>query len=353
MKQTSVALMVLAAALFGCRPPAEEPVVIRPVRAMKIADTAELEARWFPGRAQATQEVNIAFEVAGRIIERPVDVGDHVETGEMLARLDPSDFQNELAAAKAQRDQAEAFRDRIEIAAKTGAVAQQEVTDARAQFDVAAATVRIKEKALADTQVVAPFTGTIATTFAENFQNVQAKEAVVRLLDTTKIEMVINIPEGLISLAPFVTEVIGVFDSFPDREVSGTIKEIGNEASETTRTFPVTVIMDQPEDFKILPGMSGRVSGRGQLPQDMAQTGFEVPASAVFEGNDGQIYVWTIDETSHRVTRVPVEPGRITSRGMMVKGLEAGQWIATAGVHFLEEGQEVRIMKPAAERSTP
>ena len=101
MKRTSAALMVLAASLFGCRPPAEKPVVIRPVRAMKIADTEDLEARWFPGRAQATQEVNIAFEVAGRIIERPVDVGDRVEEGDMLARLDPSDFQNELAAARA------------------------------------------------------------------------------------------------------------------------------------------------------------------------------------------------------------------------------------------------------------
>jgi len=353
MIRTSAIPVLLIVALGGCRPPVEETVVIRPVRAVKVADTEQLEARWFPGRARATQEVNVAFEVSGRIIERPVDVGSRVEKGDLLARLDPSDFQNELAAAKAQREQAVAFLGRIEEAAKTGAVAQQEVTDAQAQADVAAATVRIKEKALADAQIDAPFAGTIAVTFAENFQNVQAKEAVIRLLDTSRIEMVVNIPQGLISLAPYVDEVITVFESFPDREVSGTIKEIGNEASETTRTFPVTIIMDQPDDFKILPGMSGRASGRGQLPDDVETTGFEVPASAVFEGDDGQIYVWAIDETSRRVTRVPVEPARPTSRGMMVRGLDAGQWIATAGVHFLEEGQEVRIMEAPTQGIAP
>ena len=135
MKRTETVRMVLGLGaglvlLASCREePPTKKAVIRPVRAIKIADTKTFSSRSFPGRAAATQEVNLAFEVPGRLVERPVDVGTEVTKDQLLARLDPSDFQNTLEAAKARRKQAEAYRDRIAQAAKTGAVAQQQLTD--------------------------------------------------------------------------------------------------------------------------------------------------------------------------------------------------------------------------------
>ena len=91
----------------------------------------------------------------------------------------------------------------------------------------------------------------------ENFEDVQNKQAILRLLDDSKIEMIIDIPEHLIINAAYVKDAFVVFDAFPGREIAATIKEIGTEASSTTRTYPVTLIMDQPEDIRILPGMTG------------------------------------------------------------------------------------------------
>jgi RND family efflux transporter MFP subunit len=336
---------LMLVSLAACsRPAPPESNAVRPVRAMRVADEAAFVDRWYPGTARATEEVNIAFEVSGRIIEYPVNVGDRVEAGQLLARLDPSDYQNDLNAALAQRDQSQAYLERITQAAETGAVAQQEVTDAQAQFDVANSTVQIRQKALADTRITAPFAGTISTNFAENFQNVQAKEAVVRLLDISKIEMTVDVPEGIISLVPYATEIRCRFTAFPGREVPARVQEIGAEPSQTTRTYPITLIMDQPDDFTILPGMSGEVTGRAEVPAAAAETGFEVPMSAIFQRPDGETFVWVIDEAAANVSLQAVEMGEMTPRGVLVKGIDPGQMIATAGVHFLEEGQTVRIL---------
>ena len=126
-------------------------------------------------------------------------------------------------------------------------------------------------------------------------------------------------------------------------------KEIGNEASQTTRTYPITLIMDQPEGIEILPGMTGRATGRGDLPGAAADGVFEVPASAVFLDDDGQSCVWIVDEAAGTVRRHPVTTDRLSARRIQVQGLEPGQVVATAGVHYLEEGQRVRLLAEAGE----
>ena len=136
---------------------------------------------------------------------------------------------------------------------------------------------------------------------------------------------------------------------FPETKIEGVaIKEIGTEASQTTRTYPVTLVMDQPDPstgVKILPGMAGRASGTAELPDQAAEQGFEIPESAVFSGDDGKQYVWVIDEGGTTVRKQLVKPGTLTSIGIRVTGLDAGQWIATAGVDYLQEGQEIKILQ--------
>ena len=138
------------------------------------------------------------------------------------------------------------------------------------------------------------------------------------------------------------------FDTFPDREIPAKIKEIGKEASQTTRTYPVTLIMDQPKDMKILPGMAGKtVRAEGGLPDDANNAGIEVPVSATFSPDEtDKAYLWVIDEQTKTVSRREVKTGKLTDRGIMItNGLISGEWIATAGVHYLREGQQVRILQ--------
>ena len=330
---------------LGCGEDPPPPEIIRPVIAMQVAHAGAFDERWFPGRAKATREANIAFEVPGRLVERPVEIGDQVQQGKLLAKLDPRDFLNALNQARATRTRSEAFRDRVVQAARTGAVSRQEVTDAEAALQVAEAEVEIRAKSLQDSELFAPFDGTVSATLVENFENVLAKQVIMRVLDTSKIEMVINIPESQISNAPYVTGMRVRFAAFPGREFAGKVVEISNEATEATRTYPVNILMEQPEDVKILPGMAGEATAILELPDDPG-IGLEVRLSALVPDDGGSNYVWVIDPETQVVSRRQVELGETTSRGIFVKGLERGEWVAVAGTRTLREGQRVRIMEP-------
>jgi RND family efflux transporter MFP subunit len=142
-----------------------------------------------------------------------------------------------------------------------------------------------------------------------------------------------------------VKKVFVRFDAFADREISGTIKEIGKEASKTTRTYPVTLIMDQPDDIKILPGMAGQARADRETAISAGAVGIMVPVSAVVKSdNEKQTSVWIIDEKSGQVSQRNVTAGRLADEGIIIdEGLRPGEWVAIAGVHTLKEGQKVRI----------
>jgi RND family efflux transporter MFP subunit len=345
----SFGLLMLLTAVFliGCGEEVVEKEIIRPVKVFKAGDSlGGLTGRSFPGRAEANEEVDLGFEVAGVLIERPVDKGDEVKKGQLLARLDPRDFKNELAAARAERERARAYRDRIAEALKARAVARQDLDDADARLKEAIAREEIKRKALDDSHIYAPYDGVIAFTYFDEFKRVQAKEKVLRLLDISKIKFTVDLPESLISYVPHVTKVWVEYDVFPGRKVPASIKEVGTEASETTRTYPVTLIMDQPADIKILPGMAGKVSGEGDVPDIDGEKGIEIPLAAVFTPEtEKQDYAWVLNESTQTVHRKKVKTGVLTIDGIIItEGLELGELVVTAGVHLLQEGQKVRPM---------
>lgn len=344
---TVAAGLLAVAALAACEE--EEPVkeeVIRPVRAMQVTAGEGFQNTWLPGVAKATQETDLSFEVEGKLTERPVNIGDRVETGQTLARLDPRNYENEMATAVAESQRAKSYLDRIAQAVRSGAVAKQDLTDAQARYDQAEAQVKIRQKAVDDTILKAPFPGTVSFTYKENFDNVQAKEPVIRLVDTSRIEFVVNIPESIIGQVRTARNARVKFDQYPDIVIPAEIKEIATEPSEATRTYPVSLIMDQPAGITVLPGMAGRATGEDE---NQAPVGIVVPVSAVFSGEDpATTFVWVIDDATKTVGRRQVETGELVDNGQPVtEGLEAGEWIATAGVHYLKEGQKVRLLTEA------
>jgi RND family efflux transporter MFP subunit len=247
-----------------------------------------------------------------------------------------------LQATTASLDQAnEALR-----IGKNGA--RKEDLDAKnAEIESLQASVDAAKHQLDDTYLYAPFDGDVAAVYVENFQNVQPKEAIVRLLDTAQIEMTVDVPETLMYDVPQVKNAVVRFAPLGEREFAARIKEIGTEASRATGTFPVTLIIDQPEDVRILPGMTGEAQARDE-GSDRKPTNLVVPLAATFADPGApkdKAYVWVFDRASKTVSRKAVTLGQPTAQGIQIEGLQAGDWVVTAGVHHLEEGQKVEMMQ--------
>ena len=356
------ALILSSLLLLAACEEATAPIPPKPVRAIQVSGASDLAEGTFPGRARAGQEVNLSFRVSGKLLQLPVAVGDQVKAGAKIAALDPQDFQQQLntagstqQAAKAEFKRAETDYQRLLKVQQqdSGATSQRAIDlalsirdQARAAAAALGATVQTARDRLSYTELEAPFSGEVVETYVENFQTVVASQAILRLLDPSSIEMTVSIPESLIGYAGYVTRVSIAFDALPGIEVAASIKEIGSEASQATRTYPLTLVMAQPEGGKILPGMAGKATIQAQLPESAGKTGISIPVSAVFAGSDIKVTnVWIVDVATSTLSRREVEPGEPTSAGLLIKsGLEAGEWIVTAGAHSLSEGQAVKII---------
>lgn len=347
-----VILLMMISLFFmgGCSDQKSVPEeVIRPVKALQVGNVEALKGYSFPGRAQAVHEADLAFEKSGVLNQRPVNIGDTLEKNQLIAHLDPRDFQSDLKQAQARYKNARANFQRAEELIKKNFIARTEYDRLDADMRMASATLEKARKALTDTELRAPFSGNISKLYVENFQTVQAKQKIARLVDLSRIEMIVDIPESLISLVPYVNSVNVIFDAFPDHTLSAQVKEIGKEASETTRTYPVTLIMEQPEDFKILSGMAGKASG--EVSKDapyrtVENQGIRIPVAAVFSPSaDNLSYVWIIDQSANTVRKQAVTVGSLSSTGILIQsGLKVGDWVVTAGVHVLRDNQKVKIL---------
>lgn len=354
---------IVAVAFVDWQPTVEvPPPPIRPVKSMVIDAGQVTAGRQYPGRVRATEQVTLAFQVNGQIIELPVAKGQDVKKGDLLARIDPRDYQNTLDAKQAQLTKTQSDLEKLTKLFEAGAANQREVTEAQAKFDMARAEVEIAQKAVDDTKLLAPFDGVIADKFVDNFQNVQAKAAILSLQDVTGVTIDVGVPEQRIITVQRGGDrgkyrFVAVFDFLPDREFEVTFREIATEADPITQLYLVTFEMPSPEDVTILPGMTASI--REYVNPDAVtadpDAGFPLPLSATAIDGQGQYYVWKLKPASDdlfTVERVPVTVGAMTGDVVVIReGLAPGDRVATAGVTLLTEGQQVRLYVPKARQN--
>jgi len=369
MRAAVVLLIALLIAACGEKAAQKAENPPRPVKVFRVVDANLIAGRTIPGQARSAREAMLSFRVAGRIQERRVKTGDQVKEGDILATLDPAPYQAELdrAAANLQRAQAAyanaaSALDRDKKLFSTGIVAKARLENTDATAKQALADVRSMEAAqerarldVAYTELRAPFSGTVSAVFAETYEEIKPQESVMRLVDPSEIEMMVSVPESLISFVPHVINLKATFDAFPGVEIPAEVSEISTEPTGTTRTYPVKLLLTPPERVAILPGMAGAV--RGEPGPEIAEQvkGVIIPLSAAFSPNDAKgSFVWVVNEAAKTVQRKEVTLGEPVVGGVTVlNGLAPGNMIVAAGVHSLQEGQPVRVLDESQGGTAP
>ena len=352
----SILLIGFAFAVAACsQEPPEPEAVVRPIKMLEIGAAAAGGTLEYPGEVAAAQSAEMSFEVSGKIVEFPVVEGQQVDRGTPLARLDPSDYRAALETEVARRNAAKATYERTRTLYESGAASGEDLDAARRNYEVTGAKIKTAEKAVSDTTLKAPFSGKVARKVVEEFQNVQAKEAILLLEDDSALEVKVSVPERDWAMAkPGLTAEertargtpVVTISSIPDRQFQAHLKEWATSADPVTRTFPTTFAFDAPDDVRVLPGMTARVTIT--LPDDLSgeQGGVSLPSNAVPSDESGNPYVWRVDASSMTVHRVTVTLGELSgSEVEILSGVESGDLIAISGVHHLSEGAPVRSLE--------
>jgi len=350
---TMVSLTAAIVGLEACHKEAEvHTPEVRPVRTVTVAKQPAGETVVLTGHIEAENEAALGFRISGRMIERSVNVGDRVQPGQILARLDPQDERNglrsaqaNLSAAQGQLTQARNNFERQRRLQQRGVIskaefdsAQEALQTAQARVDDAEAQVKLASDRLSFTELKADAAGSVTARGAEPGEVVQAGQMIVRIARQDGRDAVFDVPAQLLRSAPTNAEISVHLAEDPTVTATGRVREVGEQADPVTRTFQVKVgLTDPPPAMRL----GSTVTGSVQLNSAPVIT---IPASALTRVNQ-QPAVWIVDPSSLTVSMRNIDVLRYDPGTVVVShGLDTGDIVVTAGVQALHPGQKVRLL---------
>ena len=348
----TLALALVAALLVSaCGAPPEPKQAVRPVQLARVTMGAPGAAAVFAGEVKPRHEADLGFRIGGKIVSRSVDVGTRVKKGQALASLDPSDVGLQAEAAKAavaateteykfaqaeyQRYQ-NLFNEKFISASALDAKRNAFETN-RAKYEQAKANLSVSQNQASYATLVANEGGVVTVVSAEPGQVVTAGQPVVRIAREEEREVAISVPENRIGELKGANALVVALWAQPGKTFRGRVREISPAVDPTTRTFAVRVSIEGA-DPSVQWGMTANVGVLGAVESN----GALLPLTSIYH-SDGKPAVWRYDPASGKVALSPVEIGQYREDGVLVtSGVQAGDWIVSAGVHKLIPGQVVR-----------
>ncbi|MBA2674328.1 efflux RND transporter periplasmic adaptor subunit [Ramlibacter sp.] len=365
-------LALVAITLGGCSKPEAPPEPLRAVKVINVGTSSAQSGYEFSGEVKPRVESRLGFRVAGKMIRRQAELGQHVKAGDVLAQLDPQDYKLATDAARAQVAAASTNRDlaagdfkryaalreqnfisgaELERRETTLKAAQAQLQQAQAQFASQGNQARY-------TNLVADVSGVVTAIEAEPGQVVSAGTPVVRIAQDGARDVVFSVPEDKVAgVRPGAAVMVKPWAS--GTSVPGKVREVAASADPVTRTYAVKVSLDPA----VQPPLGATVSVLPVLsrPELSAQM-IKLPTSALRQEGKGTA-VWVVDRGSMTLKSQPVQVTTADGNEAVISsGLQPGMTVVSAGVHVLQPGQKVAIWQdpsamsaaaPAAPKPAP
>jgi RND family efflux transporter MFP subunit len=333
------------------------PDVVRPVKTLLIPSFETSGIRSFPARIESTRRAEVSFRVPGTINELPVKEGERIEQGQVIAKLDDTDYKLAVDDREAEFTRTEKDYERAKPLAEKGYVTLRERDRREAEMKSARAALTRAQKDLDYTTLKAPFSGEISNRLVQNFEEVQAKQPVVELRDVSALEVKFDVPEQIVLRIVDKAEreqaepdVWAHFDAAPEKKYKLSFREFSTKADPATRTFEATFSLEAPSEITILPGMTANVTFDVSQFFDSKPVIY-VPVEAIVSSNELSGRAWVVDETNMTVVPKDVKVGSLRGNSITVtEGLKPGDRVVVAGVPFLVNGMKVTLM-PAQEQA--
>jgi len=350
----SLALLgAVALAVSGCsdEKKAETKEVIRPVKVVEIAEAGDTRALDYSGAVKARVEMNLGFRVAGKITDRRVNIGDRVKPGDLLAQIDPTDYQLAVKTAEANLAAAEKGVATADLANKRAQQLFDKSVTAKSQMeqaalsydqavstrDAAASSVDQARNQVAYTELKADRSGIVTSISADTGAVVAAGTPVATVALDGEKEVQIAVPENDIAQFKPGKTVKASFWSDNKLVLDGKVREVSGSADAQSRTFSVRVSL--PNDDRVLLGMTATI----EAAVGNAETNVAIPLSALAE-KDGKKIVWIVDRNASTVHAREIKVADFTGAGVHVAdGLKTGDLVVAAGTQFMAENLKVKL----------
>ena len=356
-------MMLLCLGLASCGQAPATPVPERPpapVRVARVTYAPQQTSMTLSGTVQPRRLAALSFRVGGKLIERPVEIGDHVRAGQLLARLDPNDLQLSLQAAQSELQSAQAAADKARgDFARYQRLSRNSPAFLPAEYDNRLAAARTADARLAQVQrqvalaqaqltygtLTADADGIITALPAQVGQVVASGQTVAALARTDEIEVVVDVPENRLPDIRRAQDVQIKLWADPDRVLSGRIREIGAQADAATRTFAVKLTVLKPPAGLLALGMTAIVTFLAPAAAPVAI----LPATALTDRN-GAPAMWVYDPIGQRASLRPVTVSSYRSDGSVAiaSGLRPDEQVVTAGVTEIDSEMRLKLWAGAS-----
>ncbi|MDH3428981.1 MAG: efflux RND transporter periplasmic adaptor subunit [Gammaproteobacteria bacterium] len=335
---------------------------LRPVRYVTVSDASVFRDRSFSGTSKSSRESRLSFKVSGTVTNVPVQIGQRLNAGDLIAEIDPASYvlqaqqaQATLVEAQANDRRAAANYERTKGLYANDNASLNDLESSRAQAESAKALVAAAGKALeiarlnvSYTRLTADTDCSIASLDIEVNENVSAGQQVAAVSCGDAFEVSMDLPESLISSVDENTPVSVRFGSIPDEVFAGVISEIAVASAPGSAAFPVVIQIDGTHP-SLRSGLAADVTFQFESAADQ-KGGAVLPVSAVINDPDGT-FVFVAEQAASAdeaiVRRRPVTLGELSQSGIeILDGLQVGDRVITAGISVIRDGQRVLLPAP-------